>query len=277
MKFSNLESGKNISQKTHLIVWNPDRWPWLNLPNDLETFKKSGNLVLRWSCGNVTTINPGDRIFLIKLGPQGVKGILGSGYALTNFYLADHWDESKDKKGKFIDVSFDALFEPTSENMIKYDVLVTDPSLKDQTWSPLSSGIIIKPEVAQELEGIWFKSTVKQFIEISESEEYVEGRLKDVISKRYERNVEARRKCLEHFGHKCLICKFDFEEIYGEIGREFIHVHHKNAISSIGKEYKINPAEDLVPVCPNCHAMIHKRKPAYSIEEIKDMFTKKNK
>ena len=49
----------------------------------------------------------------------------------------------------------------------------------------------------------------------------------------------------------------------------FIHIHHVIDISIIGKEYEINPKNDLVPVCPNCHAMLHKQKPALSVEELK--------
>lgn len=46
-------------------------------------------------------------------------------------------------------------------------------------------------------------------------------------------------------------------------------VHHLQEISSIGEEYEVNPIEDLRPVCPNCHAMLHKRDPAYSIADLK--------
>ncbi len=85
----------------------------------------------------------------------------------------------------------------------------------------------------------------------------------------YERNPIARQQCIDHYGFKCVICDFDFEEAYGEIGKSFIHVHHLMEISSIGKEYSIDAISDLRPVCPNCHAMLHKKKPAYTIEEIK--------
>lgn len=87
----------------------------------------------------------------------------------------------------------------------------------------------------------------------------------------YERNTAARNKCIEHFGYKCQICEFDFENIYGKIGRDFIHVHHKIDISTIGTEYELNPILDLIPVCPNCHAMLHKKKPAYTIDKIKSI------
>jgi 5-methylcytosine-specific restriction protein A len=57
--------------------------------------------------------------------------------------------------------------------------------------------------------------------------------------------------------------------MYGTLGEDFIHVHHKINISSIGNEYSVNPIDDLIPVCPNCHAMLHKKNPAYTIEELR--------
>lgn len=85
-----------------------------------------------------------------------------------------------------------------------------------------------------------------------------EGALKSVLVNKYERNILARRACLSKHGYSCMVCGFNFEEKYGEIGRDFIHVHHIVPISTIGQEYQIDPEKDLVPVCPNCHAMLHK-------------------
>ena len=64
---------------------------------------------------------------------------------------------------------------------------------------------------------------------------------------------------------------FDFEKVYGEVGKEFIHVHHLKEIASIGENYQINPLTDLRPVCPNCHAMLHRKNPAYTIEELQNL------
>lgn len=105
--------------------------------------------------------------------------------------------------------------------------------------------------------------------EIQEEEQYTEGSVTTVKVNAYERNQAARRECLNLFGHGCMVCGFDFNKFYGKIGKEFIHVHHKIELSSIGQSYSIDPKSDLVPVCPNCHAMLHKRKPAYSIDELK--------
>ena len=107
-----------------------------------------------------------------------------------------------------------------------------------------------------------------------ENQNLSEGAKKQVIVNAYERNPKARQKCIKYYGTKCFICSFNFEKKYGEIGRGFIHVHHIKPLSEINEEYEVNPIQDLRPVCPNCHAMIHKKKPAYSIEEIKSLLAK---
>lgn len=61
------------------------------------------------------------------------------------------------------------------------------------------------------------------------------------------------------------------KKVYGEIGRGFIHVHHKVPLSSIGKEYELDPIKDLVPVCPNCHAMLHRKEPPYDVNDLKEL------
>jgi 5-methylcytosine-specific restriction protein A len=110
--------------------------------------------------------------------------------------------------------------------------------------------------------------------DVDESVTYSEGKAKKVLVNSYERNPHARKKCIDHFGLNCQVCDFNFEKKYGELGRNFIHVHHIVDISSIGNEYSVDPIKDLVPVCPNCHAMLHKNKPAYSIDELKSILSR---
>lgn len=105
--------------------------------------------------------------------------------------------------------------------------------------------------------------------EVDPKEVFKEGAYKTVTVNQYERSAEARSKCLTYHGYKCAVCSFDFEETYGEIGKNYIHVHHIVPISEIRKEYELNPVTDLVPVCPNCHAMIHTTRPALSIQKLR--------
>ncbi len=109
---------------------------------------------------------------------------------------------------------------------------------------------------------------------IDDNQNLTEGAKRQVMVNAFERNQKARQQCIEKYGYKCSICKFDFEKTYGEIGKNFIHVHHLKPLSEIKEQYEINPIEDLRPVCPNCHAMLHKKSPAYRIEEVQDFINK---
>jgi len=96
-----------------------------------------------------------------------------------------------------------------------------------------------------------------------------EGAAFDVVQTRYERDPVARKKCIAHHGHVCAVCKMRFVETYGELGKDFIHVHHLNPLADAGGEHEVDPISDLIPVCPNCHAMLHRRTPPFSIEELR--------
>jgi len=102
------------------------------------------------------------------------------------------------------------------------------------------------------------------------SDSLIEGAKKQITINAYERNPEARKRCVNHYGFICSICSFDFEEKYGELGRDFIHVHHLVSLGDIGKEYVIDPIKDLIPICPNCHAMIHRKKKTLTEKELRD-------
>ena len=118
----------------------------------------------------------------------------------------------------------------------------------------------------------WAAIVVGMFLSLlhitEEKDEYMEGGLSRVEVNKYERNPINRELCLAENGYSCKICGFNFEEIYGEMGHNYIHVHHIVPVSSIKEEYLINPTTDLIPVCPNCHAMIHSKYPPYLPEEI---------
>lgn len=89
-----------------------------------------------------------------------------------------------------------------------------------------------------------------------------------------QRSAAARQKCLDQYGCVCSVCAFDFAVRYGTLGTGFIHVHHLNPMAKSKERRKVNPLEDLRPICPNCHAMIHHRDPELSITELMSMLNK---
>ena len=98
---------------------------------------------------------------------------------------------------------------------------------------------------------------------------FIEGATREVAVNAYERNPRARKACVDHYGFNCAVCGFNFATFYGEIGEGFVHVHHLKDLATIGGEYEVDPIEDLRPVCPNCHAMLHTDTPAISIENLR--------
>jgi len=98
---------------------------------------------------------------------------------------------------------------------------------------------------------------------------YGEGSVQRIWVNRYERDSRARQECIRHYGTTCCICGFNFGSVYGELAEGYIHVHHIRPLSEVGGEYEVDPVEDLRPVCPNCHAVLHLGGVCRSIEEVR--------
>ncbi len=134
----------------------------------------------------------------------------------------------------------------------------------------------LKPELKVALEETELTDEFQYPEEIPTDElnSFAEGLQKTIKVNTYERNPKARQKCIEHWKPICSVCDFDFEKMYGKLGSGFIHVHHLNPVSEVGQTYQINPINDLRPVCPNCHAMLHKKNPPLTIKALKEIIHK---
>lgn len=108
----------------------------------------------------------------------------------------------------------------------------------------------------------------------ADDELLTEGKIRQVSLTLHERNRKYRQICLNEHGYTCAVCGIDFEKFYGEIGREFIEVHHLERIADTDGEHEIDPKTELVPLCSNCHSMIHRKdggKP-FTLEELKQQY-----
>lgn len=101
-----------------------------------------------------------------------------------------------------------------------------------------------------------------------------EGTPAEMRSIRYERNPINRQLCLHRKGYNCAVCGMNFYDIYGEIGYHYIEVHHTTPVSAMKPRYVFDVDRDLVPLCPNCHAMVHRKNPPYTVNELKEMIKK---
>lgn len=114
-------------------------------------------------------------------------------------------------------------------------------------------------------------TTIPEEIDTEAVQTVFEGARRVVEVNVYERDPSARRSCIARWGAVCAVCGFDFGKRYGPLGRGFIHVHHLKPLGEVCEGYELNPIEDLRPVCPNCHAMLHRRKPAIGIDDLRRM------
>jgi 5-methylcytosine-specific restriction protein A len=272
---------------TYLLTWNPTKWQWDNIQDQIAEIYDNGVSPDSWSCGNTNNIVEGDRVFLLRQGTEP-RGICASGWSVSSVSIKKHWNKEKAEKGvttKYIKVRWEVILNPDAEPILPREWL-NHGILKGLHWNTQISGIKMRDDIAPALEELWaafLKSNGKGKYresgeysspdEVINPREYHEGAVKQIAVNVYERNPEARRKCLEHYGFDCYVCDFNFERVYGAIGENFIHVHHLKPLSETGKTYKVDPIRDLRPVCPNCHAIVHTRTPPYSIEEVQEMLS----
>ena len=130
------------------------------------------------------------------------------------------------------------------------------------------------PVVAAAFEQLGWVGPSANFVspdEVVSAAPLVEGAICRVTVNAYERNPEARRRCIKAHQPRCYACEFEFGTTYGSAFAGFIHVHHLRPLSEVGGEYVVDPVEDLRPVCPNCHAIIHHGGRLRSIEEVRQL------
>ena len=136
--------------------------------------------------------------------------------------------------------------------------------------------IKVKSELSQFIEQIIDNKFESMFPEEINIKEIHEGIGKTITVNKYERSSFARSKCIEYNGCVCKICGMDFYKQYGEVGKDFIHIHHIVPLNTIKEDYIVDYKNDLIPVCPNCHAMLHRKINGkyLSIDELKAIVNK---
>lgn len=103
-----------------------------------------------------------------------------------------------------------------------------------------------------------------------------EGRetVTEELHKKRERSPINRQICIQLKGYNCSVCGMNFQEKYGLIGEHFIEIHHSFPVHMMQKGHEVDIKKELYPVCSNCHSMIHRRNPPYTIEEMVDILKK---
>lgn len=136
---------------TYLFAWNPERFSWPELDQQIHAVREAGVADDTWSCGTVRYIPPGSRFFLIRLGSEP-RGIVGSGITTDEVREAPHWDvERAGETARRVDIKFDAL---SRTPLIRRSEL-RDGRFGTFNWDTQMSGIRIPDEIAKQLEHEW--------------------------------------------------------------------------------------------------------------------------
>ncbi len=125
--------------------------------------------------------------------------------------------------------------------------------------------LLMVPLIAAVAELIGYEDEAEK----DEGDSFIEGSLSKVIVLKRERNPRSRLLCISIHGDKCGICGFTTPDIYGSEMSSILEVHHIEPLSEIGQPKAYDPTTELIPLCPNCHRAIHKRKPAFKPAELK--------
>jgi 5-methylcytosine-specific restriction protein A len=184
------------------------------------------------------------------------------------FYELPHWDAVKAADGK-VALRTDLWFKALSDQPI-ISLSVLQSRYPEYKWTPQGGGQSVPDGIAAELFAELQRSPNDSFAPTAPEEVklYAEGKSKTITLNTYDRSPKARQDCIDYYGYDCAVCGFNFKTMYGNIGETYIEVHHLKPVAEIGEEYLINPVEDLRPVCANCHRMLHRTRPALSIEEL---------
>jgi len=135
--------------KAYLFGWNPAKFKWENLDEDIAKLSATGELEDTWSVASHKTIQPGDRAYIVRVGHEP-KVIFASGYISSKPFLALRVGRTYYR----INIALDILLNPDKQPILGLDILKTG-NLAAQNWTPQASGISIRPELVDELEGVW--------------------------------------------------------------------------------------------------------------------------
>ena len=140
----------SATKNTFLFSWNPIKYDWSNLEEQIELLKQGGKVEESWTCASHKKVKPGDRAFVTYVGAEP-RGVFASGNVSSEPFIG------KNRKGNDayrVLIEFDVLLNPATESILTLDILNMGPMSK-QVWTPQSSGISIKPELVEELELLW--------------------------------------------------------------------------------------------------------------------------
>jgi hypothetical protein len=255
---------------TFLLTWNPKEYSFDERVTMAAKTAAGQSDVLRWSTGS-RKIRRNDRLFLLRQGREP-KGLVAAGWALRRPFKEDHYNSERAAKGEkkwYVMGRYDRVLDPDVTTPLPTDF--TDCPLAEVRWRTQMSGILISPDAAEQLECVWAEyvgAVARAAFEAEfdpDADGFPEGRVVYRLHRQRERNRDvidrAKAQAKQRYGRLvCCVCTFDFEAVYGDVGRDFIEGNHTRPLSSLPGEQETR-VEDIALVCSNCHRMLHRRRP----------------
>ncbi|MDQ1146072.1 putative RNA-binding protein with PUA-like domain [Bacillus sp. SORGH_AS 510] len=280
-------------------------WIFQGNPDDFKIDQYiSENNEIWWSLNQqhfLDQISEGDLVYIWRSDgkKRGTGGIIATGIVngepSLNISPSKYWLKKPDENEKF-HIPIIVENHLINENYIRRTALKEHPKLNDLLILRMANNTnyLVNDEHANLLYKLWekyiklhtkqirrdeLKDTVRNDLEADKAQfdfYYKDGEAKSYYGNRYERKAKNRLRAIEIHGTTCAVCRFNFEDVYGELGKDFIEIHHKHPLSTLETATEIDPRTDLVPVCSNCHRMLHRdRDNVLSVEELRDMIKRK--
>lgn len=243
-----------------ILTWNPAEWDAWDPSYDaaVERVESTGRLPDRWSAANRVNIDPGTEAYLLRQGDG--HGLAGHGLVTSHPFPAEHFNDPA-RTTNYVDLVWDRLL-PLSD-MIPRDLL--EAEVPDFSWrqGARSSGNSLSEAAEEQMARLWEREAGPRPYPGPDDVPpgFPEGAVMRVTVNRYERDPRARKSAIDVHGTRCRACGLDMGERYGDIGQGYVNIHHLVPVSQLGPDYRVDPRTDLVPLCPNCHAMVHRTDP----------------
>jgi 5-methylcytosine-specific restriction enzyme A len=230
-----------------------------------------------WSTGQRRSgLRDGDVGFLLRTRDR--RGIIAVCEFTDEIRRDDHWQDRELPKGQRRKANYgpcDFVRVVAIEDRLPVEELRRQ--LRSVAWDRLqASGVMLAPSDGRRLRRLWGEHVALlgggSYLpdDADEVETFNhEGRRVVVSVTRFERDPRARKACIDHYGYACAGCQMDLETVYGPRARHFIHVHHLDPIASATGPRTVDPVRDLRPLCPNCHAIVHRYTPILTLTQLR--------
>jgi 5-methylcytosine-specific restriction protein A len=256
-----------------ILGWDAGRTDLWDYRAAVERVAMSGRTLQRWPVGPDWCARPESEVWLVLHGAShAAAGLAGHGAVLTEPFEALP-DNAGAHHGRCVTVAFDALL-PLGEQIRFADLYDAVPGVR---WDAARGGAdTALPRPAESaLRRLWQEQgPAPSSLRLPVPGTCPPEAAVSVVANRYEQDPDARRRCLAFHGTSCAACGFSFEEAFGQAGAEAMDVHHIVPPALLGSGYQPDPVADLVPLCPNCHAMAHNGRGApHPVSELRGMLS----